>query len=284
MNSSVRLRPQIRELLCLVTFLVTTGDSGAVMIASDGFDYPLGAIAGRNGGSGFSAPYTGNGQINDDSLHYTDSGGRPLPEVGRHVSTNTNGNGMFRTLSTVGRPAGMLDGTGKFGADGSTVYVGFLERLDSGVVNNFGDYCGLSFFNGVTEELFFGDLGWAGTHTFWGVDPQRGEGAVRESTVPVNSTVRLLIGRIDFALGLETVRFYVDPPLNAEPATATLGPFTMHDFRFDQIRIQGGGAGRYSFDGVALGTTYSDVTPEPSVLALLGAASLLVFRRQRGVW
>jgi hypothetical protein len=251
------------------------------VIVSDSFDYPLGPILGRNGGTGFASGYSGNGQILAPSLNYTDSGGRVFAASGNHVATNTNGTGMFRTISTAGRPPGMLDGSGKFGADGSRVYIGFLERLDSGIVTSYGDYGGVSFFNGATEHLFFGDLGWFGTHTFWGVDPQEGASAVRESNVSVSSTVRLLIGRIDFAPGAETVRFYLDPPLDAEPATPTIGPFTMHDFRFDSIRIQSGGNGLYSFDELRVGTAYAEVAPEPSIAAL-AAVSSLVFLHRRG--
>jgi hypothetical protein len=266
----------LRCVLLSVIWLFTPRGE-CVSIASDPFDYPVGSINGRNGGSGFSQPYSGNGQVNAGSLLYTD-----LPTTGNHVSTTTNGNGMFRLFSTVGRPIGMLDGSGKFGADGSSVYISFLERLDSGVVTAFGDYGGISFFNGATENLFFGDLGFDGFHKFWGVDPQEGSAAVKESGVLVDSTIRLLIGRIDFASGSETIRFYVDPPLGAEPSTPAIGPFLMHDFRFDRIRIQSGGNGLYSFDEVSIGTTYANVVPEPTAYGLLGVSSLLCFATWRG--
>lgn len=257
--------------------------SGATIVA-DAFDYPTGIVAGRNGGTGFSTAYSGSGQVNAGSLQYVDPAGLLLGTTGNRVSTTTSGGGMFRTISTANRPPGLIDGSGMFGANGTTVYLGFLVRLDSGNVTAFGDYGGISLFAGSSEQIFFGDPGFEGTRRFWGVDAQEGSLAVQESTVPVDGTVRLLIGRIDFGPGAETVRFYVDPPLSGEPAIPTLGPFAIHDMRFNRIRIQAGGAGRYSFDEVVVATTYTEVVPEPSaaLLALTGALALAAGRRRAG--
>jgi hypothetical protein len=235
--------------------------SWSVPIATEGYEYPAGAISGQSGGSGFSSAWAGNGAVDQESLGYVDTTEAALQSAGNRVSTTVPGSGMFRTLTTAGLQPGLVDGTGGFGADGSTIYIAFLARLDSGVVTSFGDYGGISLFYRMTEQVFIGDPGFAGDRIRWAVDPQQGSGAVRESTVPVDSTVRLLVARIDFKPGFETVRLYVDPPLDGEPATPAAGPFEMHDTRFNRIRVQAGGNGRYSFDELRLGTTYADVVP-----------------------
>ncbi len=216
-------------------------------------------MAGSEGGEGFAQPFTGNGEADDGSLTYKDENGRKLATSGNHIFTTTNGEGLYRRLKTKDRPAGMLDAHGKFGAGNSHVYVAFLVSLETGSVNSFGDYGGLSLFNSRSEELFIGDPGFDGSNTFWGIDPHEGPEKVQSSGIAVDSTVRLLVTRIDFAAAGATVRLYIDPDLSAEPQKATVGPIDMHSFRFDRIRIQGGGNGSYSFDELALGTEYKDV-------------------------
>ena len=228
-------------------------------IASDSFDYPEGPIYRSYGGKGFASSYGGNGQVKEGSLSYSDARGKILESTGNHVTTSPNVNGMLRVFSVKDRPAGMLDPQDKLCADGTRVYLAFLVRLDSGTVDNFGDYGGVSLFEDGTEQLFIGDPGFDGSKIFWAVDPQEGAEGVQSSKVRVDSTVRLLVTRIDFAFTGATVRFYVDPPLDAEPADPAVKPFTMPDFRFDRIRIQSGGHGIYSFDELSIGTTYSDV-------------------------
>src|SRR4030095_4082659 len=268
----------LRTSLCVMLAMGTCGSVfvGAATIVSDQFVYPAGPISGQNGGHGWGSAYTGNGQINAGSLPYLDPVGELYSTAGNRVSTITDGNGMFRIIALANQPPNLLDPTGRLGADGTRVYIGFLVRLDSGIVTAFGDYGGISLFDATSEQLFFGVLGFQGTHIFWGVDPQEGSAAVRDSSTQVSAVIRLLVGRIDFNLGSETVRFYVDPPLHEEPATPTVGPFTMHDFRFTRIRIQSGGNGRYSFDELKVATTYSEAVPEPCTATLVSGAFLLL--------
>ena len=216
--SPERMKPGYLSICLLAVFFALCERGSCALIALDHFSYSTGAVSGLNGGSGFAGVYTGTGQINSGNLLYTDPDGVTYKTSGSHISTTTNGTGMFRVLNTSGRPAGMLDSNSLFGANGSRVYLGFLVRLDSGTVNAYGDYGGISLFLGSTEELFIGDLGWEGTHNFWGIDPQTGSSTgVFDSTVPVSSTVHLLVARIDFASGNETIRFMWIPPWAPSP-------------------------------------------------------------------
>ena len=96
---------------------------------------------------------------------------------------------------------------GKFGADGDVIYIAFLARLETGANTSFG---GFSLFDDSFEQLFIGD-------TFGGVNWGISGGL---SAAPIDGSTRLLVARIDFAAGAETIRFYVDPPLAGEPASA----------------------------------------------------------------
>lgn len=240
----------------------------AAPIAYEPFDYPTGPIAGRNGGTGMTPAWIGNGAVSPGSLSY--SGGM-LPTIGNHFTTAALSSGASRFLNTVTAPPGTIDG-GRFGANGATIYVSFLARLASGSNDGYG---GLSLFDNLTERLFFGDPGFD-TFFRWGVDSHDGppQTRIKESGVLVDGTTRLLVGRIDFAAGPETVRFYLDPPIGSEPGTPTIGPFTMPDFRFNRIRLESGRlngtGGTHAFDEIRFGTTYADVVvPEPSTWMLL---------------
>ncbi len=245
----------------LLGLLALTTGALAAPIASEHFDYAPGAIGGCKGGAGFWEAFVGKGQVAAGTLDYTDAGGLRLASGGNQLIAGTDGAAIWRSLDNQHCPPGMLDARGKFGADGSTVYIAFLARLHSGVVTAFGDYGGISFFDNGKEELFIGDPGFGGEHTFWGVDPEEGSRRVQDSKILVDATVHLLVTRIDFAPNHATLRFYIDPPLNAEPAEPVVGPITIHSFWFDRLRIQAGGHGEYEFDENFLGTTYADVTP-----------------------
>lgn len=226
------------------------------LIAAESFVYPVGSIVGRDGGVGFRGAYTGGGFAISNSLTYTDTNGAALPTAGgRYVTLPNPYQPAFRDFETNGQPAGVLD-AGKFGAPDSIIYVGFLVRLDS-PTNAFLGFGGVSLFDGVAERVFFGDCGFAGQLN-WGVDRQLGSNNVRLSSVPVNSSTHLLVGRIDFGVEAATVRLYVDPPLNREPATASVTPFATPPFRFTTLRVASSPDG-FSFDEIKLGTSYDDV-------------------------
>jgi hypothetical protein len=223
------------------------------LILSESFEYPVGAIP---------APYAGGGQIQSGSLQFQDSNGKTMSARGNHFTTSANPiQGAYLPLNTNGIPPGFLDANGQYGTDGSVIYIAFLASLASGDNQGFG---GISLFDreGYTDPLFIGDpnLDPPTDATRWGMDLVSGETEVYQGPYPVDGITRLIVARINFMPGDEMVRLYLDPPLNAEPTTPTLGPVSRPDFRFDSIRIQSGYfQGTHNFDEIKIGFTWKDV-------------------------
>lgn len=213
------------------------------------FEYPTGTLAGGSGGTGFAGAYTGGGRVVTPGLGYTDPVGAVLAvagQAGRWVHEDEPG---FRVLQTQGVGGGLVEG-GKYGADGSTMYLGFLMArtrvVDAGWMVG-----GMSLFDGDQERLFIGQpFG----QSRLGLDLHVADG-IRISGVTTGTRTHRLVVRVDFGPGSEQVRLYVNPPLGAEPGTPTLGPFTVPDFRFDRLRWFGWFAD-FTFDEVRLGGSY----------------------------
>src|SRR4051794_28465892 len=206
-------------LLAGAAALILGGSSRALAtpIASESFDYTNGAaLAGQNGGTGWSAGWTGN------------TGGPLVSSPGMSSSTvQTSGLKTSLANSNVGAfrvPTSSPD------ADGSTVYISFLAQQTS---SGTGGYSGLSLFSGTSTEQLF--LGRATSTANWGVDPRAGTGAV-QSTTPA-AAQSLLVARIDFGAGTtggnEHVRLYVNPSAAGEPAVADVDLPNKANFTWD---------------------------------------------------
>lgn len=226
---------------------------GSALLLAESFEYAPGGISGRNGGIGFAAAFSGGGRVVANSLGYTDSNGMVLGAVGNAGAILDGSAATFRLLSSQGRPPGTLDPSGKFGVNGSRIYLGFLIRrtrfVSSPAVG------GLSLFDGSVEKLF---LGQPYAQDFWGVDLHTPDG-IRNSRVRSATGTHLLIVRLDFMAGNETLRLYVNPPLETEPASPAIGPVQLPDFRFNRMRLFAAGAD-FTFDELKMGSTFASVT------------------------
>lgn len=225
--------------LLAVAFAFTSGVATAAVVASETFNYANGALAGNNGGAGWSGGWTG--------------GGSASSGVG-----STSNASAFRDFSTAVVPTA-----------GQSLYLGMHLGSTSDAA---GDFAGLSFFNGANERLFFGMNFNANAYgiNVTGI-------ANVNSPVAASTAASYLLAEILFNTATNiTVNLFIDPigPLGAANATytgAVLGG------NWDRIRIASFGtpSTTATFDNIVIGTTLADLrVPEPSSIALTALALL----------
>jgi hypothetical protein len=116
--------------IVLGMFCATFG-THAALLAYDPANYPpVSALSGLNGGVGWNGPWAGNDNVLSGSL--TING---VATNGNHFLTDGNNTGSFRLLDTTGPLA--LTSNGKFGKDGTTLWLSFLFRPESTAPTNY---------------------------------------------------------------------------------------------------------------------------------------------------
>jgi len=276
----------LSRISCAVAFLgaaLVASSAPAALVAYEGFNYPLGSITGGNGGTGFSSPWTGAGDvIGPNSLFYSNGGNggefSQLATSGARFRTAGNNVGAFRTLSA------------PIDTDSGTVWLGFLANQGTNVPPA---YSGVSFFSGgtSTEEVFFGV---PSNQAKYGFDVTGAPGGVMVKDTafqdnPFSSS--FVVYRLNFTPNGETLDFFYRPPEGVTPTTPD-ATFAIPEGTFADtltaLRIQSGnGNGNFNgteFDEIRIGTTYVDVAPavpEPAALGLLCVVVPLALRRRR---
>ena len=212
------------------------GEVRAGLIASDGFNYPPGtSLTGVTGPLGFASAYTTSttsSAVSAPGFTYGD-----LPVSGNKVDFAGTNSASAVLASSPETP-------------GTSVYLSYLMRVDPTTGS-----AGLSLYQGTTETLFTGKR--SGSPNVFGIDPKTGTAA--NSTVSC-SHLALVVYRIDFAAASATIKMYVNPQSNVEPATPDLVVAKTSALTYDRIRIQSSGA-TGSVDEFRLGTTFADVSP-----------------------
>jgi hypothetical protein len=263
----------------LVALTLTLPLASAATIAYEGFNYqPAGSdLAGNNGGSGFSGPWTGGGFNVNSSTNY-DVSATGLSYSNLQVSggsvetprTPSNLSGIYRDLSST------------FGAAGTTRYLSFLiQPLDFQAA----DWMGIYLRNDVNDELFIGKGG-GGVTGNWVMEARGGGGQVDSGVSVLANQTYLLVVRMNFIAGADNVALFVNPDLSlGEPGTPNAVKTDKNLFTVSGINIYSRGG--FRLDEIRVGDTWADVTPtsaevpEPSSLALMGAgAMLLAFGRK----
>jgi hypothetical protein len=214
----------------------------ANLLVSESFSYADGALAGRNGGTGFNGAWSGTGSV---------AGGE---------ATLASGNNSQRSLASAITPAA-----------GQSLY--FSTRVGADPSAAAFDFGGVNFRSGGQDRLFVGMPFQRNAYGF-GVNGF----STQTSGVAASLTPSLLVARILFNSASNlTVDFFVDPvgALGTAQATYT-GPMQLG--RWDTLQIVNNNSPS-RIDDIRVGTTLADVytpavqgVPEPSAQALAGLA------------
>ena len=241
--------------------------------------------------------------IGAGSMSYTDGNSNVLPTSGNHFTAGQN-RGMVNFDTSPTGPfglAGLLDGAGNIGANGTTLYMSMILQNSAGS-DGFSGALVYTDSDADTDAGVAIDLSdanppnTAGNHglsTDWYLDiyfhpPGGAEPDFSDSILAgPNGNQNFYVIRIDFGPGnADTVRAYANPLLTAEPGTpdGMLTPTGDTDLSFDRIGLAnfGGGVAPFLVDEIRIGTSYADVTtfaaiPEPSAALLMILAGSLAF-------
>lgn len=266
------VRRHAAVLLSLVGLVTWATPATATMIFSDAFAYATGTLAGRNGGSGWSGPWSGGTSVVTGGLPGT---------YGTSVRISKN-------ASVTSRPMAAAFSTGS----ATTYYVSFIFNASS-FESGDGSYAGIAV-SGSTN-LFMGMPGSSGQLGFsW-----QNEGEATFSASGSTSYLTLYEIKPSPTAGNTIVSMYATTDLTTSAATLTSGTAIASlegfDFGFNQVDIAGGyNTTSINVAGLAMATTAQEavaftqtLVPEPDslMLAALAAAGSLLgcrCRRRRG--
>lgn len=262
-------------------YLVATSVSGSVtssvaaltiyavnnnVFAYDGFAYPDSVVvdgSSQNGGFGWNGPWQhtdGNGvQITLGNL----LGGANVPagfdsrsisnciEVPSNAQTRS---GRFFDCSATSELAkqGFIDNNGNIGANGKTVYLGFLEQPD-----RTSGFYELEFHRGNLSDP--GRIGGIGNDTGSSDVNLRAPNGVNNRSLGAGTTgVNFYVVRIDYKAGNDDVFVYRNPTSNTESATPTLTASNVSDMSLNGVSVAAYNGPDLKVDEIRLGATFAD--------------------------
>ena len=268
------------QILCAAAFFLAAAPSQAVIFFTENFDYPIGDnLAGKNGGSGFSAAW---------------SGGNSEIVAGLGGTGNAVAIGSSITSRTF---------TSAFNTSGNSFYISYLMRSP----NYFGgNFSGLSLWNGPTstpsnEKFFFG-LPW----------DARKFGFAYPGTTTIdfnpatNTTYLITLGLLPSATpGKVDVKMWATDNLSVDPDALVAGAANAEqlglkdNFTFDRIGMHSNMALNLKLGGLAQASTAAEAinftlqsadptaVPEPgqvaaSILLLAGIGGYVWMKRRKG--
>jgi len=260
-------------LLLLGGLVLTVLPSQATSIFTETFNYTVGSgLAGQNGGSGFSGAWLGG-----DSTIVTGIGGSG---AALQVGASTASRMLLSTFNTAGQ----------------NLYFSYIMNS-----SNFsgGNYTGISFWQGNTENMFFG-IPWNAQN--FGFDAHGGNGTADIKTVnftpSANSPYLVTFGLLTSATsGKVDIKLWATSDLSVSAATLLAGTANAQligsrdNFSFDNIRVAGNYAGALKVSGLSMADTPAESintsvasVPEPSAFSLLvvGLGGVVAMRRRRG--
>jgi len=260
--------------LCAVLLWLSAGSAPAALLVSETFNYPVGALGGNNGGTGFTTAWTAHSAFNIENSNLGSGRFTSAGRAARFSSNSFAASYLGRTMNT------------SFGANGTDVWASFLTRIDS-----LNAYTGLDL---TTNGALFGSLHIGVTGGTSGLGPPSSTWAldIGGGTTPVYSNVPVVFGQttalvvhIQFLAGVDQVQLFVNPSPYSQPITPNAIK-SDSNIQFNSVLLSAN-AGSVLFDEFRVGNTYADVAflPEPnSVVLLLPVLVLLAWGwRQRSV-
>ncbi len=226
------------------------------VLVYDGMDYSVtNAVNGLNGGTGWRTPWSGVNEIIDPSLKFVNAG--KVSTTGNVMRTISDWDGAIRQIDTARYPE-LLERHGKFGKNGSTVWIGFLIRKKFDYVSEWG---GISLFDDSIERVFIGapysSYNWGFEQAVLGLRYLSDVAAKPEDTA-------FICMRILFVDGNDICSLWVNPPLDHQPDEWCATEGEVADFMFNTVRVAS--SGTCTVDEIRIGTLWQDVMPSVPVI------------------
>lgn len=253
-----------------------------VQIAYESFDYPPGTFLGdQAGGSGWANVWWSGAGLSDADVVYPG-----IDAVGGMAQTLAQSAGSYRKPD----PAGFDDITvgGKFGADGSTIWMSWWQQRKPGTDEDFGGVSIIDQF--VAERFFVGSPSFTqelGIH----IDPWGPASNVISIPGTSADTLSRVVSRIDFQAGDERYRLWINPAVD-HPVTPADIDVLMPDMVFNEIGFQSGNivtASGWYFDEFVIecegcGGTAAPFTGAPSQISVAAGGSQVWTMDAGAVW
>lgn len=271
MKKLITLFRQSSPLLLAGGLALAPSSSQAKVLAYEGFDYPVGsALGGLDSGIGWAAPWAvvnaSGGSLSLVSGNLVAGGNAPAGydalSKGQSVNLISNFRGGRPLDASPGGPfdlAGYVDGNGRIGADGKTLYFSFLQQANG--TDTFYEF-----------ELHRDDLGDPGRIGGIGNDQGgnnvnlRAPNNVHTPISAGNTDVNFYIVRIDFKDGNDDIRVYQNPTSATEPADATVNLPAQADMSFTGISLAAYlNARQVAHDEIRFGETWADMVAAVTV-------------------
>jgi hypothetical protein len=286
MQAKRSLRFFLTGLTGALALLLSARQLPAEQIFADTFDYPAGALAGNGPpahspkGQGAWTNVAGNAEVAPGGLHYAS-----VPaDAGKAVMAG---------LGTVIGDEAMASTPHAGGSGGGLVWIGFLMNRVPGSTDTGGFAVVSVGTQGSNPSIGIGVLD---NENLYGIDNNSESPVERARTsVACDSVVRLVVVKLDFDAGVETI--YIDPVIGrklsgaASSASQPMGT----EFRtsgIDAVQLVAGtNSSSFNISSLRMGTALADVLPAPTVsikatvpqvMAASGEAAVLTLSRTGG--
>jgi hypothetical protein len=242
----------------------------------EGFEYtvsePYTSLNTQDGGSGWAEPWASDvgGPTVDDSKGTIESPGMTfgtLLNAGNRALLTGN-TAATRMVDVSSYPPEMVDGT-KLGADGSTLWLGFLTSKENTSANSASEMRLWLRDNSTQVEI-----GYDVANNVFAVTTRDGSTASATGVTVDDNEIALIVLKIEFGdadTTLSKVSMWVNPDVTLADPGAAHATVTDNgnelDFYDVQIKAGNNASWFVGFDEIRFGEAYADVTPTPSASA-----------------